>query len=394
MIIAIITTFISLMLSLIISKKILAPATIVSAIWLFCILAYWLYPHNYLDLNGQFYIGISLWVGCFSFFSLLRESLSIKDKNTAEPNQLIRNVYFIITLISFPISVFGIFSIIQQHGLSNHLLSGLRSLAIGDLKGLEEGTSNNYFATLWLVTYAIELLHYKKKRLPRIIMLLLINLSWGVMVMAKINFLNLIFTSLAILFFKNVIKPKAIYISIALLFVFFSTFQVIRTVGAKDKDDLTYDFFSLYVLSGMPAFEKTHANSSEYWGKSTFRFFYKVGEKIGITDHESEKALLPFINIGKKNPTHTNIYTTLYPFYKDFGYYGIAIFAALVGFFYGFLFKGLMNRNNALLITYSILSASLVIQFMSENTFSTMSFVIQILFLSHLPYWGNSFFRS
>jgi oligosaccharide repeat unit polymerase len=387
MVTAILTIVISLVLSLYITRKILAPATIVSGIWLFCILAYWLYPHGYINLSDQFYIGISLWVGFFTFFSLFRQSTSIRDRHTDEPAKLVRDIYFIITLISFPISVWGIFSIVQAHGLTNHLYASLRNIAIGNIRGVEEGASNNYFATLWLVTYAIELLHFNRKNLGRLIILLLVNFAWAFLVMAKMNFLNLIITSLAILFFKNIIKPKVIYISLAVVFSFFTFLQVIRTVGAENEDDLHYDFFSQYVLSGMPAFEKIKPESSKYFGESSFRFFYKVSEKLGISDKTPENALQPFINVGKKEASYSNVYTTLYPFFKDFGYLGIIIFGALTGFFYGYLYKGLINKNNAFMVSYSILTASIFIQFMSDNTLSTLSFILQIIIFSHLPYW-------
>lgn len=387
MITAIITISLSLALSLFLTKKVLAPTTIVSALWLFCVIAYWIYPHGYSSLKDQFYIGISLWVGFFCFFALFRQSLSIKERHIGEPSALISNIYFIITLISFPLSVWGIFEIVQQYGLSKHLYASLRNIAVGNVKGLEDGLANNYFATLWLVAYAIELLHFKKTRLSRLLILFFINFSWAFMVMAKMNFLNLIFTTLAILFFKKIIKPKVIYVSMAVIFISFTFLQVTRTVGANKSSDLNYDFFSLYVMSSIPAFEKTKPASSEYFGQSTFRFFYKVGEKLGLTDKTAEDALQPFTNIGKQQATYTNVYTTLYPFYKDFGNWGIIIFGAFTGLFYGYLYKGLLKNNKPFIVIYAIFTSSLIIQFMSDNTLSKLSFVIQIFVLSHLPYW-------
>ncbi len=190
------------------------------------------------------------------------------------------------------------------------------------------------------------------------------------------------------------IKPKVIYISLAVVFAFFTFIQVIRTVGAEDKDDLKYDFFSQYVISGMPAFEKIKPSSSEYFGQSSFRFFYKVANKLGISSKTPEDALQPFTNVGKTKPSHTNVYTTLYPFFKDFGYLGVIIFGALTGLLYGYLYKGLINSNYPFFVTYAILGTSLFIQFMSDNTLSTLSFVIQIIIFSHLPYWTTKLFQK
>lgn len=389
MVIALIIILTTLILSLITSNRILAPTTIISSIWLFIILAYWVYPHGYYPLKGQFYTAISLWVFFFGLFAMLRQSISVSKRHTEPPTKLIRDIYFIIALITFPISVFKIYSAIQEFGISSNIFAGLRDIALGSIQGMDEGLSNNYFATLWLVAYAIELLHYNKKNLYRILILLVINIAWAFLIMAKISFLLIFFVSLSILFFKDVIRPKVIFISLGVIFLFFTFVQVIRTTGAESKDDLRYDFFSLYVLSGVPAFEKVAPSSSQHYGESTFRFFYKVAEKIGIVDVEAADSLQEFTNVGVKKKSNTNIYTTMYPFYKDFGYWGIVIFAMLTGLLYGYLYKAVVTEVYPSIIVYSIMMTSLFIQFMSENTFTAFSFLIQIIIFSYLPYWLN-----
>ena len=391
MIYAITITIICLLISLRTTKNIFAPTTIISALWLFCIMAYWLYPNDLLTLKDKFYTGICLWVGLFTFSALIVQSIYVKANNTSEPNINVRNIYFIISIISFPLAVWNIYFLLNKFGINNsNIFYSLRKLAIGDVKGLDEGVSNNYFSTLWMITYAIELLHFKRKNIWKIIILLLINLSWALLVMAKMNFLSIILTTLIILFFKNIIKPKIIYISLAVIFVLFTAFQALRAPDRKKKVK-EYDFFSLYVLSGMPAFEKIEPNSAHYFGESTFRVFYKIGHKIGLTENKGENALLPFTNIGKIKPQGTNVYTTLYPYYKDFGFPGIIIFGIIGGVFYGYMFKKITRKDNAMLITYSLLVTLFLTQFMAETTLSALSFIIQVIILSHLPYWSNNF---
>ena len=387
---AIIITSISLFLSLRTSKNIFAPATLVSALWLFCILAYNIYPHNLFHLKSQFYTGISIWVGIFTLSALFTQSIYQKSNNTENPNQSLRNFYFFVTLITFPYMMWSIFNLLREAGLTNDLFLNLRTAAMGNIKGLEEGTSKNYFAPLWLVTYVIELLHFNKKRLWIFIILLIINLSWAFLIMSKMAFLNIFISTFVVLFFYRTIKTRTILITLGAILVFFTYFQILRSREIELKnDELKYDMFTLYVLGGMPAFETLQPHSSEYFGQNTFRFINAVAYKTGLKNKKPQNPILAFVDVSEDKKVHTNTYTTLYPYFKDFGYKGIFFFALFVGIFYGYIYKKALKRDNPMIITYSILFAALVTQFMNETTFTTMSFLLQILILSHLPYWIN-----
>ena len=386
---AIITTLICLLVSLRITKNIFAPTSIVSALWLFCILAYWIYPHNLLPLKEQFYLGISLWVGFFTFSALFIQSIYFKKSNIELPNIHVQNFYFIVSVISFPFVLYGVYSKIVDLGLTKNIFYNLRLLAVGSIKGLDEGTSKNYFAIIWIVSYLVELMHFDKKRKWIFIAILIINIGWAFIVMSKTIFLFVFISTLSVLLFKKLIKPRTIYLSGLIIFIFFFLLQFIRTSDYTKKDDLGYDFFSLYVLSGMPAYEKVKSQSSYEFGESTFRFIYSLTNKLNISNSKVEDSLLPYTTIDKKNKISTNVYTTLYPYYKDFGYSGIIFFAIFSGLFYGYIFKKVVNKDNPKFIVYSILITLLLTQFMNESLFSALSLIIQLLILSHLPYWTN-----
>lgn len=393
MILAIIITSLSLFLSLRTSRNIFAPATFVSALWLFCIIAYNVYPHNFVPLKDQFYTSISIWVGIFTLSALLTQSIYQKPINTEEPSLSLRNLYVVITFITFPYFMWSIFSLLREYGLLNDIFINLRNAAAGQIKGMEEGTSMNYFAPLWLVTYVLELLHFKKERIWILVILFLINFSWAILIMSKMNFLYLFISTFIIFFFYRKIKMRTILISLGAVFLFFTYFQILRSreIELKDDNTLNYDFFTLYVLGGMPAFETVKPHSSAYAGENTFRFVNAVTYRTGISDNKPPEAVLEFVNVAKKDnkKVFTNTYTTLYPFFKDFGFKGIWIFALLVGFFYGYIYKKALKKDNPKTITYSILVAALITQFMNEATFTTMSFLLQIIILSHIPYWVN-----
>lgn len=391
MITALIIISICFVLSFIILKDIFAPSVIVSALWLFCIILFNVYPHNLIGLNGMFYTSISIWVGVFTISALLVNSFSHKTNNTKINNQSIRSIYFYISLITFPIAIWNIFKFFTELGITTNIFYNLRLAALGGFKELEEGTSKNYFAVFWLVTYILELYLYEKKYKWRVISLFIINFSWALIVVSKWNFLYLFSATLFVLYIKKIVKIRHLLIFGGVIFLFFSYLQIQRTLEVyRSKDGkLDYDMITLYMLSDMPAFEKIKPESSKYYGEKSFRFFYAVGYRTGLSDTKPSNPILPFIDVsGIKNVTmYTNTYTTLYPFYKDFGNKGVIVFAILSGLFCGYVYEKVRRKNIPMIIIYSLVVASLITQFMNESMFTGLSLFLQVIILSHLPFW-------
>ncbi len=388
MIYAIIIISLSLALSIYVTRSLFAPSTIVSALWLFCILAYQFYPHNLFQLKTQFYTGISIWVAVFTFFSLFTQGIYQKPRHINEPSLKIRNFYFAITLISFPIILWSVLSLLKSESLSGNIYTDLRALAIGSNVDSAKGTSKNYLAPLWLVAYSIELLHYRRNRLWILLVLFAVNFSWALLTVAKSDFLNLFVASLAILYFRKVISARSILISLAVIFIFFSSLQIMRAKEAElNGEELAYDFFTQYVLSGMPAFETIRPGSSDYFGEESFRTYYTVKNRLGISKREGADALQKFIPVDSKKKNYTNVYTVIFPYYKDFGNTGIVLFAILLGISFGYIYKQKMLNNSPMTIFIAILSTGLILEFMSEQHITALSFIIQVLVISHIPYW-------
>lgn len=69
MIVAVIIISLCLVLSIIIDRDIFSSATIVSAVWLFCVIAFNVYPHNLIPLRTEFYTNVTYWVALFSLIT-------------------------------------------------------------------------------------------------------------------------------------------------------------------------------------------------------------------------------------------------------------------------------------------------------------------------------------
>ena len=82
----------------------------------------------------------------------------------------------------------------------------------------------------------------------------------------------------------------------------------------------------------------------------------------------------------------SNTYTTLYPFYKDFGETGVMVFAVILGLLFGYLFKTSEDNSDFALILYAILAGSIAMQFIGDTFFTVLSQNIQYLVAALLPF--------
>ena len=68
------------------------------------------------------------------------------------------------------------------------------------------------------------------------------------------------------------------------------------------------------------------------------------------------------------------------PFFIDFGYKGIAFFAAIYGSVCGWLYRLFRNRNSVGTCLYAYAVYVLVMQFYQENIFLSLVFILQFVF--------------
>ena len=138
----------------------------------------------------------------------------------------------------------------------------------------------------------------------------------------------------------------------------------------------------LYMLSNMSAFDTLQPYSSEHFGENVFRIYYAITYKLGLSDIVPVNPILPWI----EKPIAINTYTTLYPFFKDFGYIGIGIFGSLLGLFYGWIFK--KHQENCLFYTimYAYFCTLLVTQYNGDGVFTNIAGHVKMLLILCVPF--------
>lgn len=371
-----------LILGLKISKyNFFSPSVLTPGIWVVMLLLFFILDHNLPPLSNQFLVCIMLWCGLYTFSALFMQSVNnANNVDTREPSKAILNVYFLISLCTFPLFLHYTYIAIT-FGPTGSWATDLRLAAIGQHPYFTEPTGFLY-TIIWNISYIIELTNYSKKNRIRVFVLLLFLIFYGIITMSKLIFLEIFIYTIYILYTNKKIKLKHILIGGFVLIQVFILMQTIRNnLGDSDKE--LNSFFVLYLIGHMSAFDTLDPCSSIHWGENTFRIFYAILNSFKISNIEPVSQFLPWIS----TPIQTNTYTVMYPFFKDFGYIGVVIFAIFSGLLFGFIFKKTTNGDKMFIVIYASFISIIVEQYVGDFIFSGLAGHIKKIVLLLLPYY-------
>ncbi len=359
------------------SKKfIVAPYIITPFIWLVCFILWVILNHDLPTPSNNFFICITIWICGFTISSMFTDSLSTRlSSSKKEPSKLVRDIFLLLCVITTLFFLAWSFESLRMDVDMPWALK-LRYASLGMKDGKIYGGLQVF---LWQVTYLIELYYYDKKKWYRTAIPATSYLLYSFLTMSKAGFLNIFIMSVSLLILKNgnsIIKKFFPYI--ILLIVVFFTLQTLRIGSQSSKNDTVI----LYALSSIVAFDTLEPYSAQYTAENTGVFFYRMANKLGLSDIPPKKPILPFI----EKPIITNTYTVLYPFYVDFGRVGIAVFAVILGLLAGLFFGKSKHGYPAYSILYSYLTTVVIMQYAAETFLTNLSGHIMFVFLLSIPF--------
>lgn len=363
-------------------NNILSPSVLTGSVWLFCLLLWLVLPHGLPSMTWQVMGSLMLWTVGLWLSSMTMQSLRYAPYHE-EADVTTRTIYLAVSLLTVPgLVVFAMNALKDAN--SEGWANALRMAAIG--RGDDGEIYGGLQVVIWQVSYMLELYYADKSSRWRVVVAGAILLSFALLTMSKWGFLSFFLTTITILYFKKKITLRHILIGLGVLFVLFVGIQAARY--ATDFDGVNKNNFAvLYLLSSFTAFDTLEPASAAHWGENVFRAFYAIANKLGISSVEPPSSLLPFIS----KPIETNTYTTMYPFFKDFGYVGVVVAALLMGSLYGYLFKKAQLGGAFYVLLYAMCVNFLVIQFANEMLMtSLLAYVKQWLFLL-LPFLATKY---
>lgn len=356
----------------------LAPSVLTGFVWCGGLVSYLICGSSIADLSMNFYICLAVWIIGTCMSSLVTQSASYHDSKLSEPSKLLRDIYLFISVISLP-QLYFFASVALINGASGNWALDLRLAALGQGSGFKEIFSG-IFVIIWQVTILLELLCYDPNKKWRLIVASVCYLSFGVITMSKIIFLNYFLYACSILYFKKHLRLKQIFMGVCVLLLLFFSLQSIRM--AIKFSDVSDSFVNTYVVSNFFAFDTLEPYSSNHFGENTFRILYSIAYKLGFSSIEPVEAILEWI----QKPIQTNTYTAMYPFYVDFGIPGIFIFSSIMGLIYGWLFKKSQTGSNFHILIYAIAITIIVLQYAADQFFTTLTGNIKLFVFLIIPF--------
>lgn len=360
------------------NRNIFSPGVLTAAIWSFCMLSFALLPHPLPPLQRQCLLGVGLWGSCFTVSALFMQSFRYTPVKTTS-SVAVRDLYFWISLLCIPLLLRFAYLAITT-GSGGGIAYRLRDAAVNGLNGSNEPYSPFYYG-LWVATYLLYLKDISKDKWFRALVMGGLVLAFGVATMSKTLILNFGIMTLFVLFWRKIISTKHILIGLAVLIVLLVFIQVLRYNLAVDEKNMS-SMFELYILRNFNAFDTLKACSAEHFGEHVFRLYYAVTYKFGLSPVAPINPILPWVHY----PVSTNTYTVLYPFFLDFGFTGIVVFAILLGSGIGWLYSHHRQGDEIFSLLYAYFCVMLVTQYNGEAFFTNLAGHIKFIILLLIPY--------
>ena len=351
-----------------------SPWFLTIAIWVLILGLYYLLDTDLYPITKQFYICFLLWLPIFCLCAFGTYMLSSDAGNSITTggidfNKSLFLFFFGISLIITPLYVYRVIQIVTMFGTED-LMTNVRTLAVyGEGQGIL-----NYSAVINQALFVVALWAHPKVPMWQIVVLGLACLMNSLAIMEKGMMFFVFVSTMFVLFEKKVIRIRTILTFSFLIIILFYIFNLGRAGEDSDyqKEETLFDFFTMYALSPPVAFCQLSPEVIPQFGTNTFETVYLFLRRFGA-DVVVKDKLQEFVFV----PVSTNVYTIFQPFYIDFGYRGVAFFAAVYGCICGYLYRLFRNGNGVGTCLYTYAVDVLLLQFYQENVFLSMVFVVQ-----------------
>ena len=252
------------------------------------------------------------------------------------------------------------------------MMSNVRVLAV---KGEGQGFLN-FAGVISQAAFLVSLWAYPKIKMWVVVALALCCITCSIAIMEKGTIFLVVICSMYVMFQRGVIKARTIAIVLLAIVGLFFIFNIYRSGEDSDyaKDETLLGFIGMYVMSPPVAYCTVTRDITELFGINTLEVVYDYLQRFGFGPFELHEKLQEFVYV----PVSTNVYTVMQPFYRDFGYIGVAVFAYIYGIMTGYVYRKSVSGIMFYVCFYTYLVEILILQFYQENLFLSMSFNIQL----------------
>ena len=354
-----------------------SPWTLTVGIWVGILSLYYILQTELYPITAQFYNALAIWLVIFcitSFvtYNLARHGSSDYSKGISL-NRAVFNAFFLISMVITPLYIYRVWQIVNMFSTED-LMNSVRLLALyGEGFGLL-----NYSNVINQSLFIVALWAHPKVPLWQVVWLAVACLLNALAIMEKGTMFFVFICTVFVLFERRVIRVRTIAVLAAIVLVLFYIFNLARAEQDSDyqTNETLLGFVAMYALSPPVAFCQLTADITPQFGTNTFEIIYLFLDRLGVSDIVVKQKLQEFVYV----PIITNVYTIFQPFFIDFGYKGIAFFAAFYGTLSGWLYRLYRNGDSIGCCLYTYMAELLILQFYQENLMLSLVFNLQILF--------------
>ena len=354
-----------------------SPIVINAFIWLVTFIVGLIFDKRFYPLQEKAFIAWTIWFMVTSLIFFLLSPSNLKSSWNDSEKRRIPVDYSLLLILLLLWLIYKIW--IVGSGGPEHFFINLRWSSLGVEGFIPYGIISRFYPLVFSLFLFEHVYACQENRRLRFLLWIYMLLA-AVATMSKIQILTPVLSWLIIQGVKGRVNVGRIIVLIAVAFLLMIPLHFVRGEGSYVTS--IDDIIALYIYSPLVAFEYMNVDSSMPFGAYVFRFFYAIGNILGIAP-EPVVLILPYLNV----PILTNVYTIMHPFYHDFGMLGVLLQASIYGFFFGFLYLFSVKKGGLWLILFSGYSIVLVAQFIVDLLITLFSFNLQFLIYTLAIFW-------
>lgn len=373
---ALLVIFIVFIIGLFLRFSLVSPFYIVSVIWFTSYSVGLIYGDYYYPLNNQ---GFGIWLLWYSVFIIVfviiflgingvqKRNVIINQHSLVSPNYSFALIFLIGYLVYLFISL-NLFS------FENPFLV-LRLNAVGIDKVFDDirlDIVGRFYPIIWGL-FVFENVYRSKENYFKRLLLWLLMIIYGLISVSKLYLFAPFFMWFVI---RVMLEGKLRFLWQAQIIG--ASFTAMVVIDFLRGGDLNFgSLLSIYIYSPLIAISYFDFSLNDYFAPFLFRFFYAIGESIGIMQMPIG-TVFPYVYV----PAPVNAFTVMFPYYHDFGYPGVALGAFLHAVIFSFLYARSVVYGGFWLCIYAGLSICLLMQFFNDSLSQMLSFNMQIIITS------------
>lgn len=332
-------------------------------------------------LQENFWYCVTIWITlsvsasyiAYLTFNSTDRSFSIADKTDWNFNMSVFNILWVISMILSPLYLYTVMKIVMMFDTQDMLYNirylavygGATNMVLNSVQGINMAL---FIVALWL---------YPRISIWRLLTIVVAYLTVEFAMMEKSGVLVMILSLLFVLYQRKIITVRGISISLLCTILLFFFINMSKELESKTSESMTFvDFFAIYITTPAVAFGYLTRDITDQFGINTFGQAFRYLNLLGFSFDTTER-LQEFVFV----PVPTNVYTIMQPFYEDFGRKGVAYFALIYGYMFGYIYAKFKSGSNVGRCIYTYFVEVIIIQFYNEN-------LLQNLFIScGLIFW-------